>query len=107
MSSVGRPVKYIDDNVRIETRRIQNRENQRRCRKRKKILEELNSFSTTINRNKEYRHNLVNFFKQFNFNYFFTGTIDLNYLEKEKLKKRNKEIQNQSQTLETWIFRQY
>lgn len=102
MNKVGRPVKYTDDNERIETRRNQNRENQRRCRKRKKILEELRLFSTTpINRNKEYRTNLVDFFKQFDFNYLFTGTIDLNYIEKEKHNEVNQEIKNLNQTLET------
>ena len=102
MNKVGRPVKYTDENERIETRRTQNRENQRRCRKRKKLFDELLSFSITPNnRNKEYRTNLVDFFKQFDFNYFFTGTIDLNYVEKEKLNERNQEIKQLNQTLET------
>lgn len=102
MNKVGRPVKYTDEYERNETRRIQNRENQRRCRKRKKLLNELQSFSTTQNnRNKEYRINLVDFFKQFDFNYFFTGTIDMNYVEKEKFNERNNEIKQLNLTLQT------
>jgi len=102
MNKVGRPEKYKDENERNEVRRTQNRENQRRCRKRKKLFDELRSFSITPNnRNKEYRTNLVEFFKQFDFNFFFTGTIDLNYFEKEKLNERNQEIKYLNQTLET------
>jgi hypothetical protein len=36
---VGRPIKYVDNEERVETRRIQNRINQRRCRERKKSQE--------------------------------------------------------------------
>jgi hypothetical protein len=102
MNKVGRPVKYTDENERIEIRRIQNKENQRRCRKKKKLFDELSSFSSNQNnRNTEYKTNLVNYFKQFDFDYFFTGTIDLNYQERQKLEEENQEIKLLNQTLET------
>lgn len=102
MNSVGRPVKYTDENERIETRRTQNRENQRRSRKKKKLLDELSSFSSNPNyRNTDYKTNLVNYFKQFDFDYFFTGTIDLNFQERQRLEEKNQEIKLLNQTLET------
>lgn len=102
MNSVGRPEKYKDENERKEVRRTQNRDNQRRSRKKKKLLDELSSFSTSPNyRNTEYKTNLVNYFKQFDFDYFLTGTIDLNYQERRRLEEENQEIKLLNQTLET------
>jgi len=102
MNKVGRPVKYLDENIRYETRRTQNRENQRNCRKRKKVYEEIESFCTLpINKDEQYRTNLVNFFKQFDYDYFMTGTVNPNFIEKDKLKKINEEIRYLNQTLES------
>lgn len=42
-NKVGRPVKYKNDEERKETRKIQNRLNQRACRKRRELIQ-LNEF---------------------------------------------------------------
>ncbi len=99
---VGRPNLYTDEYIQHETRKTQNRNNQRRHRRKEKLFKELDIIRTT---NKDfdtqYRNNLVNFNKQFQWDYFFTGTIDPNYFEKELLKEINNDIQEQNQKLET------
>ncbi|MGE0020827.1 MAG: hypothetical protein AB7S72_14235 [Draconibacterium sp.] len=102
MRKVGRPLKYLDENTRIEVRRKQNRENQRNCRKRKKLIEEINfSLTDPTIRIIQYKNEIVKYFNSFDYDYFFTGTIDLKYNEKEHLKQINKEIKDLNQLLET------
>ena len=102
MNSVGRPLKYKDENERKETRKIQNRENQRRFRKRKKLNTEVNfvMMNSTL-RNQHYRNNIVKYQSSYEYDFFFTGTIDMKHNEKEKLKKINEQIRELNQILET------
>lgn len=101
MNRVGRPFKYLTDEIRIESRRIQNKENQRRCRKRRKLLDELNLLYTgPKDFNTQYRNDLVNYTNQFEFNYFFTGTIDLNKIERENLIGLNQQIKRENHEFE-------
>ena len=64
----GRNKKYSTDEIRNEVRKTQNRINQRRCRLKGKTIQSIGVGSkTTI---KDY----YNFFNQYQFNYFLTGT---------------------------------
>lgn len=67
----GRNKKYQTDNIRDEVRKIQNRVNQRRCRLKGRTIKSIGvGDKTTI---KDYH----NFFNQFQFNFFLTGTQKL------------------------------
>ena len=93
MRKVGRPHKYGDQKTRTDIRKTQNRVNQRRCRMRKKLVLELTSFSKrSDNFNIQYKKDLVQFHQGFEYDYFFTGTIDQNKLERELLRKETQKI---------------
>jgi len=99
---VGRPQKYFDDEIRKTIKTKQNRESQRRVRLKKKIQEEIKSLlSIPKDRNKSYREGIVKHFSKYNFNYFFTGTLNLNYLQRKEIKEYNEEIQELNQLLDT------
>jgi len=99
MNKVGRPPKYQDDTVRLEIRRNQNRINKRLSRKRKKILEELNTLRKP--NYSDYRSNIINYFSRFDFDYFLTGTVDLNKNERDELINKNNEIKYINNTYDT------
>ena len=102
MNKVGRPIKYTNDTERTVTRRKQNRDNQRRCRLRKRINKEEDIVKKTNREvNNEYRTNIVDFNNQFEYDYFFTGTVDLNQIEKNELNRMNKEISELNQEYHT------
>ncbi len=102
MRKVGRPLKYEDEKTRTETRKIQNRDNQRRCRMKKRLKMELTSFfKRTDDFNIQYKNDLVQFHQRFEYDYFFTGTIDPNKLERELLRKENQNINEFIQEYET------
>lgn len=84
MNKRGRPKKYEDEETRIEERRRQNRESQRRYRLFHKIknYEEFVKISP-FEWDKRYIKGIVDHFGRFNYNHFFTGTIDLNYVDKQ------------------------
>jgi hypothetical protein len=90
----GRPFKYMDEITRKESRRNKNRINQQRCRLKKKLHRGLQNNKTKVSFTDEYRNGIIKFHEQFEYDYFFTGTVDLNYLERKELKKRNTEISN-------------
>lgn len=101
MNKVGRPIKYTDHFTRLEIRRKQNRNNQRRCRGRKKLFRELKIFPKSKEQvDKEYQDSIIKFQNQFDYDYFFTGTIDLNRIEKEQLKRHNEQVQKNNQEFE-------
>lgn len=88
----GRPFKYQDDVTRKENRRIRNRINQQKCRLRKKLNGEIYQNKTINSFNYEYRSGIIEFHEQFEYDYFFTGTVNLYFLEREQLKEQNREI---------------
>lgn len=99
--NVGRPPKYLDEESRKESRRIQNRETQRKCRLRKKLIELTKSITLSpMEKDKRYKKELIKYLRHFEFNYFFTGTIDPDFMERRRLKKINDEIHRLNQTLE-------
>jgi len=101
---VGRPPKYKDEESRKESRRIQNRETQRKCRLKKKLKEVTKSDSLSPNeKDNRYKKELIRFLSRYEFNFFFTGTIDPDFMEKRRLKLINEDIRQLNQTLETDI----
>jgi len=99
---VGRPRKYFDDETRKSVKTIQNRESQRRLRLKKKVKEEIKSLlSSPKDINTQYREGIVELFSKYNFNYFFTGTLDPNYLKKREIKEYNEEIKELNKLLDT------
>jgi hypothetical protein len=100
MRKVGRPPLYLNEEDRIRCRREQNRNNQRRCRLKKRLHNEVNKISKPINFDKKYQYNLVESFKNYPFNTLFTGTINLNYWEQDRLAVMNKKIDKINQELE-------
>jgi hypothetical protein len=100
--NVGRPPIYENDESRKESRRIQNRETQRKCRLRKKLIEVTKSVSLSPQeKDKRYKKELIKYLSRFKFNYFFTGTIDPDFMERRRLKTLNEEINRINLTLET------
>jgi hypothetical protein len=100
--NVGRPPKYPDEESRKESRRIQNKETQRKCRLKKKLMELTKSVTLSPKeKDRRYKKELIKYLSQFQFNYFFTGTIDPDYIERRRLRKINDEIHRLNQTLET------
>ncbi len=97
MRKVGRPPLYLYEDDRINTRREQNRTNQRNCRLKKKLHKEVKNLSKPINFNKKYQDDIVNSFCRYGFNTLFTGTIDLNHLEQDELDVMNKEVDKMNQ----------
>ena len=91
IKQVGRPKKYVCDDEKKEARRKQNKVNQQRCRRRKKLIKELNLLSNN-DISKSYRNTLKEYVNQFEFSHFFTGTFDPNRIESEKLASLNEEI---------------
>ena len=101
---VGRPPIYENDESRKESRRIQNRVTQRKCRLKKKRDKKIELVSLSPwGKDERYRKGLINYFNQYEFNFFFTGTIDPDYIERKRLKIINDEIKQLNQTLETDI----
>ena len=99
---VGRPNIYEDEYIKSETRKTQNRNNQRRHRRKKRLFKELDIIRTTNNDfDRQYRNNIIQFNNQYEWDYFFTGTIDPNHFQREMLKEINYEIKEQNQKLET------
>ena len=100
MRKVGRPPLYLYEEDRINTRREQNRTNQRKCRLKNKLYKEVKNLSKPINFNKKYQDDIVHSFMNYGFNTLFTGTIDLNHLEQDELDLMNKEIDKINQELQ-------
>ena len=100
MRKVGRPPLYLYEEDRINTRREQNRTNQRKCRLKKKLHNELKNITQPINYNKKYQEDIVQSFMNYGFNTLFTGTINLNHLEHEELDLMNKEVDKMNQELQ-------
>lgn len=96
---VGRPIIYQTTNERLVVRKKQNRINQRRCRLRKQRMKEIQSSTqTNKKRNDDYINNILNFFGQYQYNYFFTGTYDPSIEERNERILRNKEINKNNNT---------
>ena len=100
MKKVGRPPLYLYEDDRINTRREQNRNNQRNCRLKKKLHKQVRDITQPINFNKKYQEDIVNSFKNYGFNTLFTGTINLNHLEQDELDFMNKEVDKMNQELQ-------
>ena len=100
MRKVGRPPLYLYEDDRINTRREQNRNNQRNCRLRKNLHKQVRDITQSINFNKKYQDDIVNSFKNYGFNTLFTGTINLNHLEQDELEVMNKEVDKMNQELQ-------
>jgi hypothetical protein len=100
MRKVGRPPLYLYEDDRINTRREQNRTNQRNFRLKKKLHKEVKKLSKPINFNKKYQDDIVHSFKDYGFNTLFTGTIKLNHLEQDELVVMNKEVDKINQELQ-------
>lgn len=100
MRKVGRPPLYLYEDDRINTRREQNRNNQRNCRLKKKLHKQVRDITQPINFNKKYQEDIVNSFKNYGFNTLFTGTINLNHLEQDELEVMNKEVDKMNQELQ-------
>ena len=100
MKKVGRPPLYLYEDDRINTRREQNRNNQRNCRLKKKLHKQVRDITQSINFNKKYQDDIVNSFKNYGFNTHFTGTINLNHLEQDELDFMNKEVDKMNQELQ-------
>jgi len=90
-TKAGRPKKYQSNEERLEVRRKQNKVNQQRCRRRKKLLNEILSVSD-YNIAQSYRSALVSYISKYEYNYFFTGTIAPKRIELEQLSQENNEI---------------
>jgi len=93
MNKRGRPIKYENEETRIEERRRQNRESQRRYR----LFHKINNYEEFVKispfeYDKRYIKGIVDHFKRFDYNFFFTGTIDLNYVEKQKNNESNDQV---------------
>lgn len=89
----GRPLKYFDNDSRQEAKRIQDRVNQRKHREIKKQLEIINIRNEPNDWNLNYRYNIIKFFSRFEYDYFFTGTVDMKENDQKVLKQINNEIQ--------------
>ena len=96
---VGRPNKYQSDEERLEVRRKQNKVNQQRCRRRKKLLMEILTASNN-DLTQSYRSALVNYIGKYEYDYFFTGTIAPKQVEYEKLIHDNDEIDGLNKDLD-------
>ena len=83
-NKVGRPNKYQSEELRKEVRKQQNRINQQRRRRRIKLLQDMELFSSD-NLSDGYRNTLANYINQYDFDYFFTGTVDPNKSQSQQL----------------------
>jgi len=90
-TKAGRPNKYQSEEERLEIRKHQNKVNQQRCRRRKKLINEILSVSD-YNIAQSYRSALVSYISKYEFDYFFTGTIAPKRIELEQLSQDNNEI---------------
>jgi hypothetical protein len=95
----GRPIKYFDEDTKIEIRRYQNRMNQRRHRTIKKIKSEIETAEKSKIWNIQYRDNIVKYFNQFDFDFFFTGTVKSSEIDKLELNNTNLEIKKINESL--------
>ena len=89
IKTVGRPKKYVSEDQKKEVRRHQNKVNQQRCRRLKKLHKELELLSEN-DLNKSYRSKLVDYINQYDFDYFFTGTYKKG--ERDRISALNQEI---------------
>jgi hypothetical protein len=102
MRRVGRPLKYRDETTKTEIRKIQNRENQRKCRMRKKLKDELRLLSKSpLDFNDQYKNDLITFHKRYEYDYFFTGTVDMDKEERKVMGVENQQITKFNQEYET------
>jgi hypothetical protein len=90
MVKVGRPKLKLTNEERLEHRRNQWRESKVKTRKLQKLLKEIYKPRTIHQVETEYQNGLVNLYKKYDFDYFFTGTLELNKIEKENLRINNK-----------------
>lgn len=90
-NKVGRPNKYQSEELRKEVRKQQNRINQQRRRRRIKLLQDIELFSNG-NLSDGYRNTLANYINQYDFDYFFTGTVDPNKSQSQQLAQLNEDI---------------
>jgi len=95
---VGRPKLKLDE----ETRKRRRRKQWSDCKRKRRLIDKIEKGLELGNKepnklNELYQLNLFNFFNQFTYNYSFTGTLDLNVLERKRLKEINKEIKEQNQ----------
>lgn len=97
----GRPAIYPNEEVRLASRRKQNRINQQRHRANAKVLSDITSISKTNNWNDQYSDNIIEFFNKYDFDFFFTGTFDPTNCERFIIKQQNKEIRNLNEYLGT------
>lgn len=88
---VGRPKKYVCEDQKKEIRRHQNKVNQQRCRRRKKLNKELELLSDN-DLSISYRRTLVNYISQFDFDFFFSGTVAPKKFDYERIISENNEI---------------
>ena len=72
----GRKIKYKTDEQRVETRREQNRINQRKCRLKKGLLINSNDQSPAQN-NLKYIDNIQNHFSSYEYDYHIVGTSSI------------------------------
>jgi len=100
MNRVGRPIKHEDREQYQEIRKEQYRVSKRRCRKKKKVIEDID-LMTPSQFNKKYQTDLMNYINQYEFDYFFTGTIDITKMEKQELWDTNQQIDQDNQKFET------
>ena len=100
MRKVGRPPLYLYEEHRINSRREQNRINQRNYRLKKRIYNDVKKISKSIDFNYKYQNDIVQSFMNYGFNNLFTGTINLSSIEEEELILINKEIDKINQELQ-------
>lgn len=114
-NKVGRPQKYNTEDERKEAKRVQDRINQRECRRRKRVKELEKEIERIVISNKnslkdnkihrikskkgniEYRESLASFFGKFEYDTLFTGTLNPTKREKNKEKKVENDINYQTQ----------
>jgi hypothetical protein len=69
--------------------------------KKKKKLKEDIELMTPNQLTKKYQRDLMNYINQYDFDYFFTGTIDLSKMEKQDLWKINRQVDQNNQEFGT------
>lgn len=100
MKKLGRPFKYSNRKDYQEIRKQQYRISKRRCRLKKKIIRKI-ELMTPSHFNKKYQQDLFNYINRYEFDYFFTGTINISALAKQEIWRQNQSIDQDNQRLET------
>jgi hypothetical protein len=94
MGQRGRKVKYSDRVEYKNVRRIQNRDNQRNTRSRKKVEKDIVKYNLTPKEiDNRYQKEIIKYGMGYEFNTYFTGTIDLKRVQKEEIRMYNREVQ--------------